>query len=115
MTPLDYETDREMLAAALGTIGLAEPGNARLLWIADTLHLGEVECSAAYLRRSPAAHGPGDSHRTARPAVRRGGQSARLRGGSPLTPAHRGGMMRHDRWIAGLALGARLLGIYSHN
>jgi hypothetical protein len=49
MTPLDYSTDREMLAAALRTIGLAEPPDARLLWIADTLHLGEMECSAAYL------------------------------------------------------------------
>jgi hypothetical protein len=49
MPPLDYETDREMLAAALGTIGLAEPAEAKLLWIADTLHLAEVECSAAYL------------------------------------------------------------------
>ena len=49
MTPLDYETDREMLAAALGTIGLTEPPEAKLLWIADTLHLTEVECSAAYL------------------------------------------------------------------
>ena len=49
MTSLDYETDREMLAAALGTIGLVEPPDAKLLWIADTLHLGEVECSAAYL------------------------------------------------------------------
>jgi hypothetical protein len=49
MTPLDYETDREMLEKALGTIGLAEPSKAKLLWIADTLHLDEVECSAAYL------------------------------------------------------------------
>ena len=35
--------------AALGTIGLVEPSNAKLIWIADTLHLDEVECSAAYL------------------------------------------------------------------
>jgi hypothetical protein len=49
MTPLDYETDREMLAAALGTIGLVEPPQARLMWIADTLHLAEIECSVAYL------------------------------------------------------------------
>lgn len=49
MTPLDYETDREMLAVALGTVGLVEPPQAKLLWIADTLHLAEVECSAAYL------------------------------------------------------------------
>jgi hypothetical protein len=57
MTPLDYETDREMLQAALGTIGLVEPTNARLLWIADTLDLAEVECSAAYLE---AARGRSD-------------------------------------------------------
>ena len=36
-------------AAALGTIGLVEPPDARLLWIANTLDLAEVECSAAYL------------------------------------------------------------------
>ena len=49
MAPLDFETDREMLETALGTIGLAEPPDAKLLWIADTLHLGEVECSSVYL------------------------------------------------------------------
>jgi hypothetical protein len=52
LTPLDYETDREMLSAALGTIGLAEPPDAKVLWIADTLHLGEVECAAAYLEEA---------------------------------------------------------------
>ncbi|MGO9110393.1 MAG: lactate racemase domain-containing protein [Thermoguttaceae bacterium] len=57
MTPLDYETDREMLQAALGTIGLVEPQSARLLWIADTLDLAEVECSVAYLE---AARGRSD-------------------------------------------------------
>lgn len=49
MTPVDYETDREMLTAAMGTIGLVEPPDAKLMWIANTLHVGEVECSAAYL------------------------------------------------------------------
>ena len=49
MPPLDYETDREILAAALGNIGMTEPSNAKLIWIADTLHLDEVECSATYL------------------------------------------------------------------
>ena len=49
MPPLDYETDREMLETALGTVGLIEPVDARVLWIADTLHLAELECSAAYL------------------------------------------------------------------
>jgi len=52
MIPLDYQTDREMLEAALGTIGLAEPPDARLLWIADTLHLEEMECSTAYLEEA---------------------------------------------------------------
>jgi hypothetical protein len=49
MPPLDYETDREMLHVALGTVGLVEPAQARLLWIRNTLDLAEVECSAAYL------------------------------------------------------------------
>ncbi len=49
MPPLDYETDREMLETALGTIGLTEPPEAKLLWIANTLQLTELECSAAYL------------------------------------------------------------------
>jgi hypothetical protein len=49
MPPLDYETDREMLEVALGTIGLRQPPDARFLWIPDTLHLAEVECGAAYL------------------------------------------------------------------
>jgi hypothetical protein len=57
MRPLDYETDREMLDAALGTIGLVEPHSARLLWIADTLRLAEVECSEVYLDE---ARGRGD-------------------------------------------------------
>lgn len=49
MLPLDYETDREILNLALGTIGLVEPANAKLLWITNTLELTELECSAAYL------------------------------------------------------------------
>jgi len=49
MLPLDYPTDRRMLAAALTTIGLREPPEAKFLWISDTLHLAEVECSVAYL------------------------------------------------------------------
>jgi hypothetical protein len=57
MTPLDYETDREMLQAALGTVGLVAPPEARLLWIADTLDLAEVECTIAYLE---AARGRSD-------------------------------------------------------
>jgi hypothetical protein len=52
MPPLDYETDRQMLSVALGTVGLVEPADARLLWIRNTLELAEVECSAAYLEEA---------------------------------------------------------------
>ncbi len=47
--PLVYDTDAQMLAAALPTIGLASPAAARLVWIRNTLALEEVECSTAYL------------------------------------------------------------------
>lgn len=50
--PAHYETDREVLAHALSTVGLVEPPEARVLWIRDTLHLAEVECSAAYLSQA---------------------------------------------------------------
>jgi lactate racemase-like protein len=46
--PIHYETDRELLDAALANIGLTEPVDARVLWIRNTLDLVEVECSAAY-------------------------------------------------------------------
>jgi len=49
LRPLDYQTDREMLEAAVSTIGLTEPPDAKLIWIANTLKLAEVECSTAYL------------------------------------------------------------------
>jgi hypothetical protein len=49
MLPLDYTTDREMLTQALANIGMTSPQHARMLWIPDTLHLSEVECSTAYL------------------------------------------------------------------
>jgi hypothetical protein len=45
MLPLDYETDAEILEAALPMIGLRPPELARILWIRNTLELGEVECS----------------------------------------------------------------------
>jgi Lactate racemase N-terminal domain len=49
MLPLTYPTDQAMLDAALVCIGLVEPLDAKLLWIQDTLHLAEVECSETYL------------------------------------------------------------------
>ena len=49
MFPLDYETDREILDAGLTQIGLAEPPNAKLMWIHNTLDVVEMECGEAYL------------------------------------------------------------------
>lgn len=48
MLPLDYPTDREMLTQALFNIGLTPTEQARLMWIPDTLHLAQLECSQAY-------------------------------------------------------------------
>ncbi len=52
MLPLDYPTDRAALQAALPTVGLVAPVDARLLWIRNTLQLAEVECSQAYLAQA---------------------------------------------------------------
>jgi len=49
MLPIDFETDREILDAALPTIGLTDPPHAKILWITNTLEIAEVECSAYYL------------------------------------------------------------------
>lgn len=54
MTPVYFDTDRECLEAALSTVGLAPATDARILWIANTLHLAEVECSQAYLEQARA-------------------------------------------------------------
>lgn len=48
MLPLDYETDRAMLEAMFPTIGLTPPADSRMMWIRNTLHVAEVECSEAY-------------------------------------------------------------------
>jgi hypothetical protein len=52
MLPLDYVTDKEILDAALPTIGLVEPPQAKLMWAHNTLELAEVECSVAYLNEA---------------------------------------------------------------
>ena len=87
MTPLDYASDREMLQAALGTVGLVEPRHARLLWIADTLDLAEVECSAAYL---DAARGRSDLEITIPPREMtfdaEGNLSVNVRNGGMASP-----------------------------
>jgi hypothetical protein len=47
--PLVFDSDREAVESALGCIGLTAPAAARLIRIANTLVLGEIECSEAYL------------------------------------------------------------------
>ena len=49
MLPIAFDTDREVVTAALQTIGLVEPPDARVIQIANTLHLGECLVSEAYL------------------------------------------------------------------
>jgi len=49
MIPPHFDTDREVIQVALGTIGLVEPAHAKLQWIRNTLHIEEAECSEAYL------------------------------------------------------------------
>lgn len=48
MMPVNFDTDREIIDAALPTIGLTDPPNAKILWIRNTLELAEVECSQIY-------------------------------------------------------------------
>lgn len=50
--PLHCDTDAEVLAIALESIGLIAPEDARVLWIPNTLDLGEVEASKAYLAQA---------------------------------------------------------------
>ena len=68
MLPLDYPTDREVLDAALPTIGLTEPPDAKLMWIHNTLDVAEVECSVAYLNEARERNRPGD-HQDPPPAA----------------------------------------------
>lgn len=46
--PLTMDTDRECVEAALQTIGLVEPADAKVIHIQDTLHLEEVLVSEAF-------------------------------------------------------------------
>lgn len=52
MTPVYYDTDREVLDAALSVVGLVQPAQSKILWIRNTLHVAEVECSAAYYNQA---------------------------------------------------------------
>jgi len=46
--PITFDTDRECVEAALGTIGLTPPEQARVMWIKNTLELEHVLVSEAY-------------------------------------------------------------------
>ena len=47
--PINYDTDRELVATALSTVGLVEAGQEKVLRIHDTLDVGELLVSEAYL------------------------------------------------------------------
>src|SRR3990167_8071062 len=47
--PLAFDSDREAVESALSCIGLTPPEQARVIRIKNTLVLGEIECSEAFL------------------------------------------------------------------
>ncbi len=47
--PVTFDTDREVLEAALQTVGLDDPENAKVVQISNTLHVADVLVSEAYL------------------------------------------------------------------
>src|SRR5712692_1991584 len=47
--PLVFDSDREAVENALNCIGLAKPERSRLIRIKNTLMLGEIECSEAFM------------------------------------------------------------------
>jgi len=49
MLPLAFDSDREAVEHALDSIGWVEPERARVIRIRNTLMLGEIECSEAFL------------------------------------------------------------------
>jgi hypothetical protein len=49
MLPIAFDADRDVIANALPTVGLTDPKDAKVIHIADTLHLSEVLVSEAYL------------------------------------------------------------------
>ena len=47
--PLVFDSDEEAIGNALKCIGLTEPEQARVVRIRNTLRLGEIDCSEAFL------------------------------------------------------------------
>jgi hypothetical protein len=54
--PIFMDNDRQILDAAFRSLGLKAPADAKVLWIKNTLQLGQVEASIAY--RDLARHRP---------------------------------------------------------
>jgi len=50
--PVAFETDRECVEAAMLTLGMIEPPDAKILHIRNTLHLTELLASEAYLEEA---------------------------------------------------------------
>lgn len=48
MVPLDFATDAEAIQVGCQLAGYIEPENVPAMWIADTLHLEDIECSQFY-------------------------------------------------------------------
>jgi hypothetical protein len=48
MIPIPKRTDREIIDRALTSVGMVKPPDAQVMWIRNTLHLAELECSEAY-------------------------------------------------------------------
>jgi hypothetical protein len=49
MVPIDFPNDREALSAAFGMAGMLTHEQVPAMWIPDTLHIEEIECSQALL------------------------------------------------------------------
>jgi hypothetical protein len=47
--PVAFETDREILDAALSLNGMTPPEQSRMVWIRNTATLDEMECSEPYM------------------------------------------------------------------
>ncbi len=65
MIPITLPTDADAVEAALQTIGLVEPENARVIQISNTLHLTKVRVSEAYfdeVRQNPNLSFDGDPY-----------------------------------------------------
>ena len=67
--PVTFDTDREVLEAALQTVGLDEPQNAKVVQISNTLHVADVLVSEAYLPEICATERLADRRRPVRDGI----------------------------------------------